>query len=161
MADITLHKAQSEVIRCLFNPLNRNSDDWKMRFVTLVGSRGLGKSYVWASAAALAVSELEYLDASVPNKNIALLCGTHTQVTDIYWPMLAYQFGLEGLAVPGRSSRSMGRFVFPNGTEIRCWSADAYERIRGSGQYLVIADELPSWNVPGGSIKDAWESKPN
>jgi hypothetical protein len=156
MSIIKLHRAQSEVIHHLFKPVQQKTEDWKMRFVVVVGSRGLGKSYVSASAVTLAVGELETLDESVPNKNIALLCGSHTQVTDIYWPMLAYQFGLESRC--WKHSRSLGKFVFANGTEIRCWSADAYERLRGSGQYLVVADELPSWKVPGGSIKDAWES---
>jgi len=156
MSVIKLHRAQSEVIAHLFRPIMPNTDDWKMRFVVVVGSRGLGKSFVSASAVTLAVSELEQLDASVPDKNIALLCGTHTQVTDIYWPMLAYQFGLESRCY--KHSRAHGKFVFSNGTEIRCWSADAYDRLRGFGQYLIVADELPTWSVPGGSVKDAWES---
>jgi hypothetical protein len=156
MSTITLHRAQSEVISHLFKRLKPGTPEWQMRFAVVVGSRGLGKSFVSGSAATLAVDELEQLDTSVPNKNIALLCGTHTQVTDIYWPMLAYQFGLESRC--WKHSRAHGKFTFANGTEIRCWSADAYERMRGSGQYLVIADELPSWSVPGGSVKDAWES---
>ena len=156
MTTIKLHKAQSEVIRHLYKPVKPNTDDWKMRFAVMVGSRGLGKSYASGSAVTLALNELEQLDASVPNKNIALLCGSHTQVTDIYFPLLAYNFGLESRCV--KHSRNSGKFWFSNGTEIRCWSSDAYKRMRGSGQYLVVADEMPSWDVPGGSVKDAWES---
>jgi len=152
MNDIRLHPAQSEVIRHLFVEDN----GFQMKFVPVVGSRGLGKSFLSGAAVSLAINELEQLDASVPNKNIALLCGTHTQVTDIYWPLLAYQFGLESRCV--KHSRSAGKFWFANGTEVRAWSADAYERLRGSGQYFVVADEMPSWSVPGGSHKDAWES---
>jgi hypothetical protein len=127
-----------------------------MRFAVVVGSRGLGKSFMSGSAVTLAVEELERLPVSVPNKNIALLCGSYTQVTDIYWPMLAYQFGLESRAKS--SSRALGKFVFKNGTEVRCWSSDAHERMRGSGQYLVVADEMPSWEVRGSDIRNAWES---
>lgn len=156
MSTINLHKAQSEVIRHLFKPIKPQTEDWGMRFAVVVGSRGLGKSFLAGSAITLAINELEQLPVSVPNKNIALLCGTHTQVTDIYFPMLAYQFGLESRCY--KHSRAHGKFTFSNGTEVRCWSADAYERMRGSGQYLIIADELPSWSVPGGSVKDAWES---
>lgn len=144
------------MIRHLYKPIEPNTDDWGMRFVVLVGSRGLGKSYVSGSAVALAVGELESLPADVPNKNIALLCGSHTQVTDIYFPMLAYTFGLEARCK--EHSRSVGRFWFENGTEVKCWSADAYERMRGSGQYLVVGDELPTWRVPGGNLQDAYES---
>jgi hypothetical protein len=57
-----------------------------------------------------------------------------------------------------KHSRSAGKFWFANGTEVRAWSADAYARIRGTGQYLIVADEMPSWSVPGGSHKDAWTS---
>lgn len=156
MSVIKLHRAQSEVIQHLFNHIEPGTDAWRMRFAVVVGSRGLGKSFLSGSAVTLAVGELEQLDRSVPNKNIALLCGSHTQVTDIYWPMLAYQFGLESRC--WTHSRSIGKFVFANGTEIRCWSADAYDRLRGSGQYLIVADELPTWKVPGGSVQDAWES---
>ena len=157
MKTITLHKAQSPIIEHLFKPLDPNNpEEWKLRFATLVGSRGLGKTFVASTAVALALGELESLDESVPNKNIALLCGSHTQVRDVYWPVLAYQLGLESLAIS--SSRENGRFVFPNRTEIKCWSADAYERLRGTGQYMIVGDEMPTWKVPGGSIKDAWES---
>jgi hypothetical protein len=156
MVDITLHPGQSKIIRHLFEPLDPNSENFQMRFCVPVGSRGFGKSYVAAAAVSLAIDELEQLDPSVQNKDVALLCGTHTQVTDIYFPLLAYRYGLESRCI--KASRSAGRFIFSNGTEVKLWSADAYERMRGSGQYLVVADELPTWKVPGGSIKDAWES---
>jgi hypothetical protein len=154
--DIKLHKGQSKVIRHLFRPLDPDSEEWKMRFCPVVGSRGFGKSYLSGAATVLAVAELERMDFSVPNKNIALLCGSHTQVVDIYYPLLAYNFGLEARCE--KSSRVTGKFIFSNGTEVKCWSADAYERLRGSGQYLVIADEIVTWSVPGGSIQDAFES---
>lgn len=140
----------------MFKPILPETEDWKMRFGVVVGSRGLGKSYMSCAAVAIAVGELESMDRSIGNKNIALLCGSYQQVTDIYWPLLAYQFGFESRC--WSHSRAGGKFTFANGTEVRCWSADAYERMRGSGQYMVVADELPTWKVPGGSVKDAWES---
>ena len=152
MATVQLHEGQSQVILDLFGP----NPDWTMRFEVVVGSRGFGKSYNGAAAVALATDELCRLPASIPNKNITILCGSHTQVTDIYFPMLAYQFGLEQLA--RTSSRSTGRFYFDNGTEIICRSADTYERIRGTGQYFVLSDEMPTWPVRGGDQQDLWES---
>lgn len=152
MPVITLHKAQSSIINYLFSPLK----ELQLRFCPVVAARGFGKTFLSCSASALALGELERLDISVPNKNIAILCGSHSQATDLYWPVLAYQFGLESHSI--KSSRRDGTFEFANGTRIKTWSADAYERLRGSGQYLVVGDEMPSWSVPGGSIQDAWES---
>jgi hypothetical protein len=158
MTTIKLHKSQSPVIEYLFKKLEPEAEDWKLRFGVFVGSRGLGKTFTSGVAIAAALGELEQLDESVPNKNIALLCGSHSQVRDIYWPLLAYQLGLESYSVKPGTSRDLGRFVFPNRTEIKCWSADAYERLRGTGQYMIVADETPTWKVPGGSTKDAWQS---
>lgn len=157
MSTIKLHAAQSDVIQYLFNDIKPGDPEWKLRMAVFCGSRGLGKSWLAGAAATLATGELEQLDQSVPNKNIAILCGSHTQVKDVYWPLLTYQFGLESWCVKG-TSQDRGRLVFPNRTSITCWSSESYDRLRGSGQYLVIADEFPTWSVPGGSLQDAWES---
>ena len=151
---IKLHRAQSEPIKWLFE--SKKPEDFSLRYAVLVGSRGIGKSYCAGAAVALAVGELERLDVSVPNKNIAILCGSYQQVIDIYYPLLAYQFGLEARAL--KASHSQGKFIFPNGTEVKCWSSEAFERIRGSGQYLIVGDEMPTWNTPNSDLKNAWSS---
>jgi hypothetical protein len=151
MTEIRLHNAQSEVIDDLFGP----NDDFKMRFEVVVGSRGLGKSYLAGAAVSIAASELEVLPPDVPNKNITLICGTHTQVLDVYVPLLNYVFGLDQLAL--RHSASTGRWYFPNNTVITCRSAEAVERLRGTGQYLIVGDEMPTWTVPNSSHESAWE----
>lgn len=152
MTEIRLHKAQSEVINDLFGP----NGDFKTRFEVVVGSRGLGKSYLGGAAVALAASELETLDESVPNKNITLICGTHTQVLDVYVPLLNYVFGLDQQAI--KHSPSVGRWYFRNNTTITCRSAEAVERLRGTGQYLIVGDEMPTWTVPNSSHEQAWEA---
>ena len=156
MTSVKLHPAQSKVVKHLFDPLDPNSEDWRMRFTVTAGSRGFGKSFVAGAVTALGTSELTRLDASIPDKNISIFCGSHTQVVDVYFPLLAYTYGLESRSE--KNSRSEGRFLFGNGTEIRCLSTESIERVRGSGNYIIIADELPTWRVPGSSIKDAWES---
>ena len=157
MSKITLHRAQAEPIHWLFSPLDPNSLDWKMRFCLFVGSRGLGKSYTSAAAVAAAVGELEALPRWVPNKNITILCGSSYQVKNVYWPLLSYVFNFEKLC-KGRSSFNEGHFKFPNGTTVQCWSVEAVERLRGSGQYLIVADEMTTWTIPNSTVQDAWES---
>jgi hypothetical protein len=152
MEDIRLHRAQSEVINDLFGP----NPDYKMRFEVVVGSRGLGKSYLAAAAALLATAELESMPSSVPNKNVTLICGTHTQVLDVYVPLLNYTFGLDQLSY--KHSASQGRWYLPNGSMVTCRSAEAIERLRGTGQYLVIVDEMPTYTIPNASHESAWEA---
>jgi hypothetical protein len=152
MTVIRLHRAQSEVITDLFGP----NPDYNMRFEVVVGSRGLGKSYLAGAAVSLAASELESLSEDIPNKNITLICGTHTQVLDIYVPLLNYTFGLDQRSY--KHSASQGRWYFPNGSTITCRSAEAIERLRGTGQYLIVGDEMPTWTVPNSSHETAWES---
>jgi hypothetical protein len=152
MPRIQLHQGQSEVIQDLYG----DNPDFQMRFECVVGSRGFGKTFTAGAACAFAIQELESLDVSVPNKNITILCGSFQQAVDIYYPLLAYQFGFEALSQ--EASRAAGWFKFPNGTRLQARSAEAFERMRGSGQYLVIADEMPTWNTPNASHKEAWES---
>lgn len=156
MSSIVLHPAQSEVIAHLFSPV-KTPADYDMKFVTVVGSRGLGKSWMAGAAASLAVRELESLPKGIPNKNIAIIAGTFSQVAEIFIPMLIYSFRWDVLT-KGNFSESTGKFVFPNGTVVRVWSAEAFRRLRGTGQYFVIADELTTWSTPSSSIQDAWES---
>ena len=152
MPTIELHAAQSEIIGDLFGP----NPDYKQRFEVVVGSRGLGKSWVAAAAAVLAAGELESLSEDVPNKNISILCGSYSQVTDIYFPLLAYTFGLEASCT--QSSYAAGKFWLPRGTEIQCRSSENVDRMRGTGQYLVVCDEMPSWMTRGSNTAEAWDS---
>jgi len=149
MTDIVLHKGQSEIIRDLFVEQNN-------RYAVVCASRGFGKSFLAATAAMLAVQELMELGDEVPNKNVALIAPTYSQAVDIYFPLLAYQLGLEEFA--DKSSKASGTFWFPGNVNLRLWSYEASERMRGTGQYFVIADEVTSWKGAGMNLKESWES---
>jgi hypothetical protein len=149
MTEIVLHKGQSEIINDLFVEQNN-------RYAVVCASRGFGKSFLAATAAMLAVQELMEMPDSVPNKNVALIAPTYSQAVDIYFPLLAYNLGLEDFA--DKSSKAAGTFWFPNNTTLRLWSYEASERMRGTGQYFVIADEVTSWKGAGMNLKESWES---
>lgn len=144
---INLHPGQSEVYEDLFyNKLGR--------FFVVVCSRGWGKSYMAATSAITAVFELLELGENVPNKNVYIIAPTYDQVTDIYYPLINYDLNMEQYAL--RSSRDLGRFVFPKNVELRLLSYEAVERLRGKGAYFVVWDEVSSCRK-GLSPKEAWE----
>ena len=149
MSDIQLHEKQSEVIRDLF------VDD-NCRYAVVNASRGFGKSYLAATAAIIAVQELMNLDESVPNKNVALIAPTYSQAVDIYYPLIAWQLGMEEFA--DKASKAAGTFWFPNNVQLKLWSYEASLRMRGTGQYFVVADEVTSWKGAGMNLKESWES---
>lgn len=149
MSEVRLHKGQSQIIRYLFSEPNT------VKYATVMASRGFGKSYLAATAAAIAVQELLQMPADTPNKNVSLICPTYQQSQDIYYPILAYQLGLEAYA--DKSSLSAGTFWFPNNVKLKLWSYEASERMRGTGQYFVVCDEVEDWvGKPG--LKESWES---
>jgi hypothetical protein len=145
---ITLHEGQSEIFESLMV-------DQTYRFVVDVCSRGWGKSYLACACATTAVFELLELDWRVPNKNVAIIAPTFDQVTDIYYPMLTYEFGLDAHTVKP-PSKDTGRFLFDKNVELRLMSYEAVERMRGKGYYFVVWDE-PASCVKGISPKSAWE----
>jgi hypothetical protein len=149
MSDISLHEKQSEVIRDLF------IDD-ACRYAVVNASRGFGKSYLAATAAIIAVQELMQLDDNVPNKNVALIAPTYSQAVDIYYPLIAWQLGMEDYA--DKSSKAAGTFWFPGNVQLKLWSYEASQRMRGTGQYFVVADEVTSWKGAGMNLKESWES---
>lgn len=149
MTNVSLHKNQSDVIRDLFIKKN-------CRYAVVNAARGFGKSYLAATAAMLAVQELMELDDDVPNKNVALIAPTYSQAVDIYYPLLAWQLGLEDFC--DKSSKAAGVFWFPNKVTLKLWSYEASARLRGTGQYFVIADEVTSWQGAGMNLKESWES---
>jgi hypothetical protein len=145
--NITLHPAQSEVFSDLFV-------EKKCRHSVVVASRGWGKSYFAGTCATQATFELLKLDKSVPNKNVYIIAPTYSQVTDIYYPMLAYQMDLARYA--NRDSRDAGVFWFPNDVVLKLVSYEAVERLRGTGAYFVVNDEVSSW-TKGVGLKSAWQ----
>jgi hypothetical protein len=149
MSEVILHEGQSQIISDLFI-----EDD--TRYAVVNASRGFGKSYLAACAAVIAVQELMELDSDVPNKNVAIIAPTYQQAIDIYFPLLAYQLGMEEHAI--KSSRVAGTFWFPKNVQLKIWSYEASERMRGSGQYFVVADEVCSWKGAGSNLKESWES---
>jgi hypothetical protein len=149
MTDIVLHEGQSDIINDLFVAKT-------CRYLVANASRGFGKSYVAGTAAAIAVNELIALPPDVPNKNVAVIAPTYSQAVDIYFPLIAYQLGMAEHAI--KSSRSAGTFWFPNNVTLKIWSYEASERMRGTGQYFVVADEVTSWKGAGMNLKESWES---
>jgi len=147
--EVSLHEGQSEIINDLFVENN-------CRYAVVNASRGFGKSFLAATAAAVAVQELIELPDDVPNKNVAIIAPTYAQAVDIYYPLLAYQLGMEDFAE--KSSRVAGTFWFPNNVQLKIWSYEASERMRGSGQYFVVCDEVCSWKGAGTTLKESWES---
>lgn len=143
-----LHEGQSDVFRDLF--LNKSC-----RYSVVNCSRGWGKSFLAATAATTAVFELLQLAERIPNKTVYIIAPTYDQVTDIYYPLLAYDLGLEDVAI--KSSRDLGRFVFDKHVELRLLSYEAVERMRGKGAYFVVWDEVSSCSR-GIDPKEAWES---
>ena len=146
---IKLHEKQSEVIRDLFIKKD-------CRYSVVNASRGFGKSYLAATAAIIAVQELMNLDESVPNKNVALIAPTYSQAVDIYYPLIAWQLGMEDFA--DKASKAAGQFWFPNNVQLKLWSYEASQRMRGTGQYFIVADEVTSWKGAGMNLKESWES---
>ena len=146
--EIDLHDGQSEVYSDMFVDLAK-------RYLVVCCSRGWGKSYMAAVAAVTAVIELMELDVEVPNKTVYVIAPTYDQVTDIYYPLINYDLGMEEYAI--KSSRDLGRFVFPNNVELRLLSYESVERMRGKGAYFVVWDEVSSCKK-GIHPREAWQS---
>jgi hypothetical protein len=146
---ITLHAGQSQIISDLFV-------EKKIRNAVVCASRGFGKSYLAAAASVLAVQELCALPPDIPNKNVCLIAPTYQQTLDIYYPLIAYQFGMEDWAE--KCSMHSGTFWFPNNVILKLWSYEASERLRGSGQYFAVLDEVTTWGGAGSSFRESWES---
>lgn len=148
MSAITLHPGQSQVFSDLFV-------EKKIRNAVAVCSRGWGKSHLAGTCAIQAVFELLQLEWSLPNKNVYIVAPTYSQVTDIYYPLLIHQLGMGLYAT--KHSKDSGRIWFPRNVELRLVSYEAVERLRGTGAYFIINDEVRDW-TKGSGFKDAWES---
>ena len=146
---IKLHPGQSQIINDLFV-------DKTNRYSVVCAARGFGKSYVAAVAAVLAVEELLLLPPKIPNKNISIVASTYQQTIDVYYPLLAFEFGLE--AISENSSRREGYFLLPNNVKLKLWSYESVQRMKGSGQYFVVCDEISSWKGQAFDAREAWES---
>jgi hypothetical protein len=144
---IDLHWGQSEVFNDLFVEQN-------CRYAVVRCSRGWGKSYLAATAAVTAVFELLELDYDVPHKHVYIIAPTYDQVTDIYYPLIAYELGMEEECIS--SSKDKGRFIFPDGVELRLTSYESVERLRGKGSYFTVWDEVSSCKK-GIKPKSAWQ----
>lgn len=142
-----LHAYQSVVYKDMFV-------ERKHKYHVVVCNRGWGKSFYAAVAATTALYELINLPRWVPNKRVYIIAPTHDQAVDIYYPILAYDLGLEAIAI--HSSKDRGRFLFENQSEIRLISYEAIDKVRGKGPYFVVWDEISSC-TKGTKPKEAWE----
>lgn len=154
MAVMKLHPGQSQVMRYLF-PRQGEVFIPTVRYAAVCASRGFGKSVLAGGAASTAVKYLTSLPRDVPNKNVSIIAPTYGQVTDIYWPILAHMYGLQRHAV--KFSKADGYFEFRGNVTLRLWSYEASERMRGSGQFLIIGDEVTTWEGNPG-LRESWES---
>ena len=141
---IKLHPGQSSVYEDIF--LSKLG-----RFFVVNCSRGWGKSYMAATAATTAVIELLTLRPEIPNKTVYIIAPTYDQVTDIYFPLLMYDIGIENYVKS--ASRDLGRFVFPDNVELRLLSYEAVERMRGKGKHCALVKfgefgGTPMWTIP-------------
>jgi hypothetical protein len=153
---VVMHPGQSEVLRYLFPSDRSGKRMTSVRYACVCASRGFGKSMLAGAAAQLAVDYLQrHVSAGQPNKNVSIVAPTYAQVTDIYWPILAHMLGMEKRAID--SSRSDGFFRFRNDVTLKLWSYEASERMRGTGQFLVIGDEVVTWEGKPGA-KESVES---
>jgi hypothetical protein len=143
---INLHKGQSRVFSDQF--LNKT-----VKHAVVTASRGWGKSAAACACVVMAANELMRLDPSVLNKNVAMVAPTFSSAIDIFFNLLVYVFGMEHYAK--KKSSSLGRIWLPNKVEIRLVSAEAIERLRGSGIYYAVADEMDSWGIR--KPLDAWD----
>lgn len=148
MRRIRLHRGQVEIFRALMV-------DRTVRHGVADCCRGFGKSYVACAVASTMVHELLALGEWVPNKTVWIIAPTYDQVTDIYFPILANDFGLEDLAI--KSSRDLGRFYFDGNVELRLLSYEAIQRMRGKGAYGVVWDEIASCKK-NMTPRKAWET---
>jgi hypothetical protein len=147
MTTLALHYGQSQIFADLF--LHKT-------VVNAVGvcARGFGKSHLAAVSAIQAVFELIQLREEVPNKNVYIIAPTYDQVTDIYFPLLMYQLGMERYVI--KSSKDGGALWFPRDVNLRLVSYEAVARLRGKGAYFVVNDEVRDW-TKGIGFKEAWE----
>lgn len=145
---VVLHEGQSDIFYDLFVVT-------EISHAVGICCRGFGKSYLAAACATAAVDELIALPAWVPNKVVVIVAPTYSQVTDVYYNLLYYNFGLGALAI--KASKDTGRFEFPNNVELKLVSFEAIQRLRGTGIYFLVCDETRDWQGQGG-FKDAWES---
>ena len=147
--EIELHPAQSEIFRDLFV-------DKTHQHAVCIASRGWGKSVLAAACALKAIAELTAMPKGTPNRNVALIAPTYSQARDIYFPLIAFTFGV--LHYCSKASRANGTFFFGEEVLLKIWSAEASERMRGTGQYFVVLDEFASWELPGSTQEESWES---
>jgi hypothetical protein len=103
-----------------------------------------------ATCAINAVFELLKIHPNVPNKNVYIIAPTYDQVTDIYYPLINYDLGMENYAI--KTSRDLGRFVFPNNVELRLISFEAIERMRGKGKLNALIKFCEFRETPYGTI---------
>ena len=77
---IELHQGQSQIVNDLFV-------EKSCRYAVVNASRGFGKSYLAATTAMIAVQELMELPPEVPNKNVALIAPTYSQMEKVNTPL--------------------------------------------------------------------------
>jgi len=148
--NITLHKAQTQTIKHLFG---KGSND-EARAVTLSMSRGAGKSLVASIAATKAIEKLIEMPQDTLNKRVVVVAPTWSQAVDIYVPYFNGFLGLDYYAQKFSVNAAKWWFTEREDVTLELASAEAIQRQRGKGAYLVITDECTSWDT---NVKEAFE----
>jgi len=148
--ELNLHKAQSETVKHLFG---KGSDE-EARATVLTMSRGAGKSLLASIVAAKGVEKLLEMPPEVLNKRVFIVGPTWSQTVSIYMPYLVGLLGLDYYA--NKYQAHTGKFWFGkhNDVTLELASAESIARLRGLGAYLVVTDEMTSWEV---DVKEAFE----
>jgi hypothetical protein len=148
--ELDLHRAQSLTLQHLFG---KGSDE-EARAVTLTMSRGAGKSLLASIVAAKGVELLLAMPDEVLNKRVIIVAPTWTQGLSIYVPYLNGLLGLDHYA--SKCSTYAGKWWFGKNHEVtlEIASAEAIQRLRGLGAFLVITDEMTSWDC---DVREAYE----
>jgi hypothetical protein len=158
MGTVTLTEQQAEIYSYLFKPLNvEDPNSWRVRNAVVCASRGFGKSYLAGTVAASAISQLEMLDAGVPNKQVVIVAPTLGSVTSIYKPLLDNQFNFKDPNL-AKYNGNYYTYTFKNNSKLMLFSFEMIERLRGQGVHTLICDELTSWSNDDSKVKEAWES---
>jgi predicted phage terminase large subunit-like protein len=120
------------------------SGDWWTTWAVIAG-RGFGKTLLGAQA-------LGDFAASHPNSRCAVIAPT---LNDVRAVCIEGQSGLMAV-IPDvlieSYNKSLLEIVFKNGSIIRGFGGDAYERLRGPQHHMAWCDELAAWQYP----EEAW-----
>jgi phage terminase large subunit-like protein len=124
-----------------------SGDDW--RIWMLRGGRGIGKTLVISQAVHQLAQDPKRLGGGI----IGVIGRTHSDVRSVN--VEAPGTGILATAPHGfkpEYSPGHGTLVYPNGVQVRLFSADSPQSLRGNNFAALLCDELQSW----AKVEDIW-----